>query len=147
MFLFFTFLFALNWKHSMSNLCVPWQCCEDPFHRTRDLFFSPFFFLPLHLSHSSLSLLYLRALYFISLALVPGSCRDAYHCPWKGWSGWSGAVPKGSCRQQSRYRDYNQHIRYLIRDNNCGGISSSCGNRQHDYRQWCKLLIESWKSR
>ncbi|XP_027046383.1 sushi, von Willebrand factor type A, EGF and pentraxin domain-containing protein 1-like isoform X1 [Pocillopora damicornis] len=65
------------------------------------------------------------------------SCKNAYYCPFHAWSGWSGSVPQGTCKRQSRYRDYNQHTRYDIRDNNCHGISSICGNREYNYRNWC----------
>ncbi|CAH3025007.1 unnamed protein product [Porites evermanni] len=79
------------------------------------------------------------------------SCRNAYYCPFHAWSSWSGSVSAGTCGRQSRYRDYNQHTRYDIRDNNCNGISSSCGSRQYNYRNWCscryaKCTLGSWSS-
>ncbi|KAJ7392909.1 Sushi, von Willebrand factor type A, EGF and pentraxin [Desmophyllum pertusum] len=37
-----------------------------------------------------------------------GSCTHAYNCQFQAWSGWSGSVSQGTCRKQSRYRDYNQ---------------------------------------
>ncbi|KAJ7392966.1 hypothetical protein OS493_008210 [Desmophyllum pertusum] len=57
------------------------------------------------------------------------SCTNAFSCPFHGWSGWSGSVSQGTCRKQSRYRDYNQQTRYDIREGNCNGISSSCGRK------------------
>ncbi|KAJ7392910.1 hypothetical protein OS493_008148 [Desmophyllum pertusum] len=41
------------------------------------------------------------------------SCTNAYSCPFHGWSGWSGSVSQGTCRKQSRYRDYNQQTRFM----------------------------------
>ena len=66
-----------------------------------------------------------------------GSCANAYYCPYREWSDWAGTIAQGTCGRQSRYRDFNQHIRYDVRENNCNGIQSSCGARQYNYRDWC----------
>lgn len=78
---------------------------------------------------------------------IAGSCRNAYYCPFHAWSGWSGSIAQGTCGRQSRYRDYNPSIKYEIRSNNCNGISSSCGSRQYNYRNWCKLYLHSTECR
>ncbi|KAJ7392963.1 hypothetical protein OS493_008204, partial [Desmophyllum pertusum] len=64
------------------------------------------------------------------------SCTHAYNCPFHAWSGWSGSVSQGTCGKQSRYRDYDQQTKYDIKENNCNGIPSSCGDRQYNYRDW-----------
>ncbi|XP_032235848.2 sushi, von Willebrand factor type A, EGF and pentraxin domain-containing protein 1 [Nematostella vectensis] len=64
------------------------------------------------------------------------SCRYAYHCPLRHWSGWGG-VSQGTCRRQSRYRDYNEHVSYIHRAHSCSGVRRYCGSRQYQHRQWC----------
>ncbi|XP_067039280.1 sushi, von Willebrand factor type A, EGF and pentraxin domain-containing protein 1-like isoform X1 [Acropora muricata] len=79
------------------------------------------------------------------------SCKNAYYCPFHSWTSWTGNVAQGTCGRQSRYRDFNQHTKYDIRQNNCNGISSSCGSRQYNYRDWCscryaRCTLSSWSS-
>ncbi|XP_031554183.1 sushi, von Willebrand factor type A, EGF and pentraxin domain-containing protein 1-like [Actinia tenebrosa] len=65
------------------------------------------------------------------------SCREVYSCPYNHWTRWTGNVPSGTCRKQSRLRSYNEAVRYVIRQNSCGGIKSRCGAAQYDYRTFC----------
>ncbi|XP_068703053.1 sushi, von Willebrand factor type A, EGF and pentraxin domain-containing protein 1-like isoform X2 [Montipora foliosa] len=79
------------------------------------------------------------------------SCKNAYHCPYHTWSSWTGIIAQGTCGRQSRYRDYNEHVKYDIRENNCNGIQSSCGSRQYNYRDWCsckyaQCTLSGWSS-
>ena len=67
-----------------------------------------------------------------------GSCKNVYHCPYHAWSAWSGSIAQGSCGKQSRYRDFNEQVRYDVKEYPCNGIQS-CGSREYNYRTFCEL--------
>ena len=70
-------------------------------------------------------------------SFTAGSCKNAYACHLREWSNWEGDIAPGTCGRQSRYRDYNEQIRYDVRESNCNGIPGSCGTRQYEEKPWC----------